>query len=61
MELNKLTIKQAHQGLKNKDFSAIELTESVLNKIKKQNSSIYAYLTITEELSNNLVKLRIAV
>ena len=51
MELNKLTIKQAHNGLKNKDFSAIELTESVLNKIKSQNNSIHAYLTITEELA----------
>jgi len=51
MELNKLTIKQAHQGLKNKNFSAVELTESVLNKIKKQNNSIHAYLTITEELA----------
>jgi len=51
MELNKLTIKQAHNGLKNKDFSAIGLTESVLNKIKSQNNSIHAYLTITEELA----------
>jgi len=56
MELNKLTIKQAHQGLKNKDFSAIELTENVLNKIKKQNNSIHAYLTITEELALSQAK-----
>jgi len=51
MNLNKLTIKQAHQGLKKKDFSAIELTESFLDRIKKQNNSIHAYLTITEELA----------
>ncbi|MFH0805486.1 MAG: Asp-tRNA(Asn)/Glu-tRNA(Gln) amidotransferase subunit GatA [Patescibacteria group bacterium] len=57
MELNKLTIKQAHKGLKNKDFSAIELTESVLNKVKSQNNSIHAYLTITEELALSQAKI----
>jgi len=56
MELNKLTIKQAHQGLKNKDFSAIELTEAFLSRVKSQNNSIHAYLTITEELALNQAK-----
>ena len=53
MELNKLTIKQACNGLKNKDFSAIELAEASLNKVKSQNNSIHAYLTVTEELALN--------
>ena len=57
MELNKLTIKQAHKGLKNKDFSAIELTEVFLGQIKKQNNSIHAYLTITEELALSQAKI----
>ncbi|MBU2068352.1 Asp-tRNA(Asn)/Glu-tRNA(Gln) amidotransferase subunit GatA [Patescibacteria group bacterium] len=51
MDLNKLTIKQAHQGLKKKEFSAVELTESVLNRIRKRNPEINAYLTITDELA----------
>ncbi len=56
VELNKLTIKQAHQGLKKKEFSAVELTEAVLNRIKKRNKEINAYLTITEEFALNQAK-----
>ena len=56
MELNKLTISQAHQGLKNKEFSSVELTESVLNRIKKRNQEINAYLTISEELALSQAK-----
>ena len=47
--LNKLTITQAHQGLKKKEFSSVELTEAVLNRIRERNQDIGAYLTITEE------------
>jgi len=56
MELNKLTISQAHQGLKNKEFSSVELTESVLNRIKKRNQEINAYLTVSEELALSQAK-----
>jgi len=49
MSLNKLTIKRAHQGLVKRRFSAVELTEAVLNQIKKQDRQIHAYLTLTEE------------
>jgi len=56
MELNKLTISQAHQGLKKKEFSSIELTESVLNRIKKRNQEINAYLTVSEELALSQAK-----
>jgi len=56
MQLNNLTITQAHQGLKKKEFSALELTESVLNRIRKRNPEINAYLTITEELALNQAK-----
>ncbi len=51
MNLNKLTITQAHQGLKKKEFSSVELTEAVLIQIKERNQEIGAYLTITEELA----------
>ena len=49
MLLNELTITQAHQGLKKKEFSSVELTEAVLNRIRERNQDIGAYLTITEE------------
>src|SRR3989338_816347 len=51
MSLNQLTIQQAHKGLKNKDFSAGELTEAVLEQIKKRDKDIGAYLTVTEDLA----------
>jgi len=36
MSLNKLTIKKAHQGLVSKEFSSVELSESVLKRIKER-------------------------
>jgi len=56
MKLDKLTIKQANQGLKKKEFSSVELTEAVLDRIKKRNKEINAYLTISEELALNQAK-----
>ncbi len=51
MHLTDLTITQAHQGLINKKFSAIELARAYLDKIKKSDKDIFAYLTITEKLA----------
>ncbi len=49
MNLTELTITQAHKGLINRDFSASELVNAFLDKIKKQNKEIFAFLTITEK------------
>ncbi|MBT4937471.1 Asp-tRNA(Asn)/Glu-tRNA(Gln) amidotransferase subunit GatA [Candidatus Peregrinibacteria bacterium] len=43
------TIKQAHEKLKNKEISAVELTQMYLNKIKENDSNIDAYLNTFEE------------
>ena len=51
MNLNELTIKQAHQGLKEKKFSSVELTEACLERIKKIDDKIKAFITVTEELA----------
>ena len=51
MELNKLTIAQAKQGLKEKKFSVTELTRAYLDLIKKRDQDIHAYLAVTEELA----------
>ncbi len=51
MELHKLTITQAHQGLLKKEFSSLELTKAFLNRIKKIDKKISAFLTITEDLA----------
>ncbi len=53
MNLHQLTIKKARQGLMNKEFSSVELTEAVLKQIKKRNQTINAYLTLTEEMALN--------
>ncbi len=49
MKLNQLDIKKAHQGLKNKEFSSVELTEVVLDRIKNRNQEINSFLTVIEE------------
>ena len=51
MNLNQLTIKEAHQGLLKKEFSSVELTEAVLGQIKRRNQEINAYLVLTEEMA----------
>jgi len=51
MNLNELTLTQAREGLVNKDFSAVELTLSCLDRIKERNSTINAFVTITDELA----------
>jgi aspartyl-tRNA(Asn)/glutamyl-tRNA(Gln) amidotransferase subunit A len=51
MELNELTIKQAHEGLRKKDFSSVDLTAAVLKRIKKSEADVGAYLEIMEKLS----------
>lgn len=49
--LNELTIKQAYEGLKNRDFSSVDLTQACLARIKERNKNINAFITITEELA----------
>ncbi len=51
MDLTTLTIKQAHQGLKNGDFTSVDLTKAYLKKIKDLNKDINAFLLITEDLA----------
>lgn len=50
MDLNKLTIKSAHEHFKKKDFSARELAEKYLEKIKEKNPEINAYLEIYDDV-----------
>lgn len=49
MKLHALTITQAHQMLKNKEISAVELTQAVLDRITAVDPRIKAFLTITAE------------
>ena len=49
--LNELSLTQALTGLKNREFSSTELTTACLNRIKKLDDKIKAFVTITEELA----------
>ncbi len=49
MNLNNLTIFQAHQGLKKKEFSSQELTRACLKEIKKKDKQINAFITVLEK------------
>jgi aspartyl-tRNA(Asn)/glutamyl-tRNA(Gln) amidotransferase subunit A len=51
MELENFTIEKVREGLKKKEFSAIDLTKSYLEKIEKEDKKIGAFLTISENLA----------
>jgi len=46
-----LTIPKIHEKLLKREFSAIELTKSYLERIKKKNKDIFAFITISEDLA----------
>ena len=54
--MNNLTIVQAHKGLLEKKFSALELAKFFLNKIKKQDKKISAFITVTDDLALSQAK-----
>lgn len=46
-----LSIAQTHEALKNKQFSATELTQAYLDRIQSTNNKLNAYLTVIDELA----------
>ena len=49
MELAFLSIEELHEKLKSKEISAVELAKYFLERTKKYNGDLNAYLTVTEE------------
>ncbi|MGD9221458.1 MAG: amidase, partial [Desulfobacterales bacterium] len=49
MELHELTIEEAHRLLKQKEISSVELTRVVLDRIKKVEKNVDAFLMISEK------------
>jgi aspartyl-tRNA(Asn)/glutamyl-tRNA(Gln) amidotransferase subunit A len=49
MELFELTIEQAHQLLKAKEISSVELTQAVLGRIQALEDRVDAFITLTED------------
>ena len=54
--LNQLTIKQALEGMKKKEFSSLELVEACLEQIKKYDRKINAFITISEQSAREEAK-----
>jgi aspartyl-tRNA(Asn)/glutamyl-tRNA(Gln) amidotransferase subunit A len=50
-ELWRLTAHEAHDGLRNKDFTSVELTQSVLGRVAEMEPKVNAYITLTAELA----------
>ncbi|MBI4050124.1 MAG: Asp-tRNA(Asn)/Glu-tRNA(Gln) amidotransferase subunit GatA [Candidatus Doudnabacteria bacterium] len=49
MQLHELTIIEAAEGLKNKQFSSVELTRFYLDRIEKYNPQLNVFLSISEK------------
>src|SRR4030043_1174678 len=49
MDLHTLTIHEAHERLKNRDFSSRELTQALLKRIEEVEPKVKAYITLTPE------------
>jgi len=49
MNIKNISILKIHQGLKKREFSVLELTKEFLEKIKREDKAIGAFLEITEK------------
>ena len=47
--LHDLTIKKFHDGLLNKEFSALEIAQAYFARIKEKDREIHSYLSTAEE------------
>ncbi|NBO17541.1 MAG: Asp-tRNA(Asn)/Glu-tRNA(Gln) amidotransferase subunit GatA, partial [Proteobacteria bacterium] len=50
-ELNRLTIKESLEGLKNKDFTSEDLTKSCIKRIEEVEDKVKAFVTTTFDLA----------
>ena len=53
MKLYDRTIHELAAGLRSKEFSAVELLESVWNQMELTEPAVKAYLTLTEQAARN--------
>ncbi|MGA2911381.1 MAG: Asp-tRNA(Asn)/Glu-tRNA(Gln) amidotransferase subunit GatA [Candidatus Levyibacteriota bacterium] len=49
MKLNNLTIKKAMQGLKDRQYSSVELVTACLDQIRMRNQNLNAFITVCED------------
>ena len=46
-----MTIRELHEGFKQKKFTSREVTKAYLDQIKKEDGEVGAYLSVTEDLA----------
>jgi len=56
MEFTNLTIAQVYQALIKKEFSALELCQAYLDRIKKEDKKVSAFLTVNEDFALSQAK-----
>src|SRR5690606_3433063 len=54
--MHQLTLAEIARGLKDKTFSSVELTESLLARIQQLDPQLNSFITITEELAREQAK-----
>ena len=54
-----LTIHQAHQLLKKRELSSLELTRAVLERITRVEKKVHAFVTVTEDEALHQAEMRI--
>lgn len=47
--MHQLSLSEVAEGLRNKQFSSVDLTKSLLERVKKLNPELNSYVTLTEE------------
>ncbi|WP_305983671.1 Asp-tRNA(Asn)/Glu-tRNA(Gln) amidotransferase subunit GatA [Roseibium sp. MMSF_3544] len=55
-DLTKLTIAEARKGLKDKDYTSLELTEAFLSNIEEANKQLNAYVAVTADKAREMAK-----
>jgi hypothetical protein len=51
MQLHDLSIHEAHQLLKTRRISSVELTQAILQRIRDVDPGVKSYITVTEDLA----------
>ncbi|WP_299473723.1 Asp-tRNA(Asn)/Glu-tRNA(Gln) amidotransferase subunit GatA [uncultured Roseibium sp.] len=55
-DLTKLTIADAREGLKNKDYTSLELTDAFLSNIEAANGQLNAFVSITADRARDMAR-----
>jgi aspartyl-tRNA(Asn)/glutamyl-tRNA(Gln) amidotransferase subunit A len=56
LKLYEMTLKEVSEKIKNKEITSLELTESILNRIKEVEPKVDSFISLTEEYAINKAK-----